>query len=134
MFEIQGDAGGRRFVAPLATNGVMTSCAAILSVGEKFTATHIVRTETNIAGKRTRTDSEESLTVNTDTLKSFLIHVTQPLAVAIGDQSFNIVPHAPLMWFEEWPMECPIKPSSDPLEITATPTEENTQLTVVLVN
>lgn len=134
MFEIQGDAGGWRFVAPLAVKGVMTSCAERLTVGEPFEAIHVVAIEGVVAGRKVRVQAEQPLTVNTKTLKSLFIHVTQPLTVNIGTQPFDIVPHAPLIWFEEWPTDCPIEDADSELGITATATEENTQLTILLVN
>ena len=135
MIEIQGDAGGHRFVAPLKATGAVTSCSAQVKAGDEFTATHRVKVEAEVEGTKVTVDATRPLTVNQATLQSFMIHVSNPTLVSIGNAPFTIDPGAPLMWFKEWEpaIQCPIPAADAPQEITCTP-ESDTSITIVLVH
>lgn len=135
MIEIQGDAGGRRFVAPLAAAGPSTSCDMALPAGEQVVATALVETVGSVQGVQVTVKAPVPLVIDIAKLQSFLFYSTQPTTVTVGSQEFPITPQAPLMWFRNWlPMvPCPINESASPLGITAVADVE-AQLTILLVH
>lgn len=106
MIEIQFDAGGRRCVAALRAGKTPQTDDAALAAGVEYVSPLAIA----------------------EGIKSYLIHSTKPLIVNVGTEPLIVTPDAPQIWFAAW--------GTDPIAtgpITATATEEGTQLSIVLV-
>jgi hypothetical protein len=131
MFEIQGDAGGCRFVAAIETTGTPISFHAPLEVGVEWKAIVADEVEVEIQGHPVKAVFPALFQLGSQPVKSLFIHATKPLELLVGNVSRLLDPKSPIVWFESWGVPCQID-ISKPQEVSAIATEEGTTLTLIV--
>ena len=132
MIEIQGDAGGRRFVATIPKEGTPKSFDAMLTTGQEWHAMDFANVPGDANGKPVQALVPTPFLVDASKLESYFLHATQPVELLIGDRIIPLSPSAPRIWFREWGDECPLK-ADEPQTVSAIAGDLAAHLTLIFV-